>query len=273
MDAKDREECKTDFFSLKDSGFSVHLIFFKRRSPKDENELIDLINEIDPLLIGLSVRSIDYKDAKRISQKIKRNSDAFLIWGGTHPTICPEDSIKYADAICRGDGIRPTIELANKLKNNEKIDRIPNLWVKRNSEVIKNEISYFDDLNNLPFPDFSTENLHFIGTDVKEFELEDKTSYPILTRRGCPMSCSYCNMPTMRNMIGKNILRQRSVERVIRELQHAKQVFPNLSFVYFWDDIFPQNKQWVDRFCKEYKEKIELPSLYISTHRYLIKKT
>jgi radical SAM superfamily enzyme YgiQ (UPF0313 family) len=32
------------------------------------------------------------------------NSKAYIVWGGIHPIIHPEDAIKHADAICTGEG-------------------------------------------------------------------------------------------------------------------------------------------------------------------------
>ena len=41
----------------------------------------------------------------RIIAKIRRiNPDVYIIWGGIHAIIQPEDAIKYADAVCTGEG-------------------------------------------------------------------------------------------------------------------------------------------------------------------------
>ena len=45
--------------------------------------------------------------AKRLTELIKKNTSAIVIWGGVGPTISPKDHIKLTDIICIGEGERP----------------------------------------------------------------------------------------------------------------------------------------------------------------------
>ena len=47
-----------------------------------------------------------YSDlTKEIIQLVKRtNPETYIIWGGIHPIVHPEDAIEYPDAICTGEG-------------------------------------------------------------------------------------------------------------------------------------------------------------------------
>ena len=42
---------------------------------------------------------------KKIVQYTREiNPNTYMIWGGIHPSVYPEDAIKYVDAICVGEG-------------------------------------------------------------------------------------------------------------------------------------------------------------------------
>jgi len=66
-------------------------------------------------------------------------------------------------------------------------------------------------------------------------------------------------------------VRFRSVNNVIEELKEAKKKIKNLKFVQFWDEIFPQDKNWIDEFVVQYKQEIDLP-FSIWTHPLKINK-
>ncbi len=76
---------------LKKAGFNVYSIFFKHLNPNstmdspasDEiNALIKLIKRLEPILVGISVRSVLFKLACRVTEEIKKEVDALVIWGG-----------------------------------------------------------------------------------------------------------------------------------------------------------------------------------------------
>ena len=56
-------------------------------------------------IIGFSSYSSHAEITKKLFKEIKiLNRNAYIVWGGIHPIIDPEDAIKYADAICTGEG-------------------------------------------------------------------------------------------------------------------------------------------------------------------------
>ncbi len=69
--------------------------------------------------------------------------------------------------------------------------------------------------------------------------------YPILTTRGCPYPCTYCNTP---GLSGKK-LRHRSVEHVIEELTLLKQRYGIKRFSII-DDEFTLDRRYATRFCE-----------------------
>ncbi len=258
---------------LTHSGFDAHSVFFKSLNinstadPATDTEietLVRLIKEKDPLLVGFSFRSTFFKLACRITNAVRQNLDVPVIWGGIHPTIRPEQSIETADIVCIGEGERPIVDLATRLRSREKIDDIPNLWVKKDGKVYRNDLrTLIQDLDSVPFPDFSIENKYFLeGDKIEPLSLPNqRTNYPIMTSRGCPFHCTYCyNNISQRIHKGKGkYVRRRSVESVIEELAQGKKDFKNLAYTSFLDDLFTFDISWMREFNEKYKKSINLP--------------
>src|SRR5690349_8282126 len=54
-------------------------------------------------LIGFSVMTIDSEWAKKIVAEVRKKSpDTYIVIGGMHAIVCPEDCLDHADAVCTG---------------------------------------------------------------------------------------------------------------------------------------------------------------------------
>jgi len=259
---------------LRNNGYKVSCIFFKKDktnsmglpSEQENALLLELIKKLSPDLIGISTRSTFYPIAKDITKKIKQIISSPIIWGGAHPTVCPEESIQFADMICIGEGEKTILELTDKLHKKQDISKIKGLWVKNNNSIIKNEPNVLlEDLNELPFPDFSDESNYAIEnncitTDDPLYN-DDLTYYNFMSGRGCPFQCYFCSNSILRKIFeGKGrFIRQRTVENVIEELKIAKKHFKKLKAISSNDEVFTLNKEWLKKFCERYKKEIDLP--------------
>ena len=99
---------------LKQKGINVRNIFLsggveKYRYRKDYlyrydkkliDEVIDLCKGSD--LVGISLMTNYFERAIQITSEIKFATDLPVIWGGIHPTVMPEECIKYSDMVCIG---------------------------------------------------------------------------------------------------------------------------------------------------------------------------
>lgn len=283
------------FSYLRDNHIPVFYISFKRLSQKitktlkndfvemhdyhaevtedDINVLLNQLEKLNPALIGISLQSTHFQIAKRLTQAIKAQFKAPVIWGGSHPTIDPQDCIKYTDIICTGEGFDALLELSKNVLQGKPYNNIKNLWINENGRIIKNEMRpLLKELDFLPFASFDNKNKIYIDAgrveldkniDYFGFGLTDdplKTIHQTMTSFGCPMNCSFCI-----NALPYDKFRRRSVSHVINELAEVKQNNPYLKIVFFWDNIFQINKQWCLEFSEAYREKINLP-FFTYTH-------
>jgi radical SAM superfamily enzyme YgiQ (UPF0313 family) len=254
---------------LKKNGFKSSLIFFKellwKINEPSENEinlLINKIKELNPTVIGFSVRSPFLKIATDLTERLKP-LNKLVIWGNIHPTVKPDECIKYADMICIGDGEFPMLKLMKNLKDKKDFSNIKNLWVKKNNKIKKNPIEDLNqDLDSVTFYDFSTVDKYYINEEkLISFDPKLKYSqYDIMVGRGCPYACAYCTNSYLHKLYKDKgcFLRKRSVKKVIEELVEAKNKL-DIKEVYFYDEVFVLDKKWLDDFLKEYKVKINLP--------------
>ena len=225
----------------------IDLVFHKKNW---EKYILEKISVEKPDLIGFSVMSFNYKEALKIADFIKKNFDIKIIFGGVHVILCPEDVIKNKeiDIICLTEGEEVLKEL---LDNNLNCKDVKGIWYKENGKIIKNKNRLLvEDLGILAFPDFS-------DFDIDKYFGISNFHFPIMATRGCPYYCTYCsNLAISRNLEGKYV-RSRSADNVIKEIELRISQYKKkgLKFLYFYDDTFIINKDFVIDFCKKFKEK------------------
>ncbi len=230
------------------------------------DDLVEQIRNSKPDIIGLSILSAHYHFSLEISQLIKEHYPELpIIVGGLHPTLAPDETISNSnvDMICLGEGEYSFTELLNRMEARQKITDIPGIWVKQNGKIFKNEMGPVPDLDSLPIVDwdfFSSQHLHN-PLDGHMYRIGS-----VEFSRGCPFSCNYCAINTLRDMCGgKDYLRRKSVDRSIAELVHLKEKY-NLEMFYFLDETFlSTNLKSLEAFATAYKREIGIP-FYGMTH-------
>lgn len=266
------------FWTEKDTVINDHYV----------SEIVKLISQEKPKLIGISLYTIHYYSAIKITEAIKKEfPEILVIWGGIHPTIAPEESIQHADILCRGDGEAPMLELAQCLEKGESIENIKSLWVKKGDQVIRNEIRHLiEDLDSLGFTRFDWENIfvlhkgrmHSLSKDIyQKCVPRNGRIYDIMATRGCPYSCAYCCNSVFKELYaGKGkLIRNRSISSVIEEIEYAINEFEFVDMINFQDDVFIRRTKdgWLQNFIKEYKEKIGYPFICKGSPREVVDET
>jgi radical SAM superfamily enzyme YgiQ (UPF0313 family) len=257
---------------LKKEGYDVRLIFLPRFFTHRYNDII--LNELVQLsktsdLIGISLMTNSFDNVVQITQKLKKESDIPVLWGGTHPTIRPEECLNHADMVCIGEGEEALVNLVKKMENGKDYRDVRGIWFKDKESVITNKVGpLIQDLDYIPFPDYDYES-HYV-TDgghirkMKESFLERhmyNKSYMSITTRGCPLGCSYCCNNTINRMyLNQKIVRKRTPDNIIKELREIKNRLPFIDRITFDDDSFLfRTTDEIREFCGKYKENIGLP--------------
>lgn len=273
---------------LKQHHFETQLIFLpdpfgdnfvvceKRYDENTLDEVANICSKSD--LIGVTLMTNFFDGAVQITQNLKKHLSTPILWGGIHPTVRPEECLKYADMVCVGDGEIAVLELAQRLAERRDYSDVPNICLKKNGYIIKNSLKpIIQDMDSIPPPDYElTENYVLDNNKLTKMDYESFKRvicntiiskavragvYMTLTGRGCPHSCSYCCNDSLRKLYhGQRYLRWRSTEHVINELVAIKEKFDYIGYIWLSDDAFFARKaEDIKEFCEAYKKKVNLP--------------
>jgi anaerobic magnesium-protoporphyrin IX monomethyl ester cyclase len=119
----------------------------------------DLRNKVEtfqPDLIAISILEPTFTQAVSLLDAIQ-DCKIPVVAGGVFPTFAPEQVLAHpaVQIICIGEGEGALLELCEKIRNKDDISEIRNLWIKRDSEIIKNPIRPVVNLDTLPLPNYS----------------------------------------------------------------------------------------------------------------------
>lgn len=227
---------------LKTRGYSNITI---KNSAFDKDE--DIVREATHSdIVGISADTFMMPHGRELASKIKaKNKDVIVVFGGVHPTVCPETTLedKNIDIVCRGEGEITFYEIVKTIDEGKNLDNVKGISYRQNGKVIHNpDRTPIPDLDILPYPDRDAMKQK---TLVKIYSrIYGKRGVLVFTGRGCPFSCTYCAAP----MLGGRRIRRRSPENVIGEIKILKAQY-KINHVDFLDDTFTFNKTWVLRFC------------------------
>ncbi len=215
-----------------------------------QQPVLDAIKKERPDLIGFSMLSFHYGIILTIARLIKQHCSIPIIVGGVHAILSPVQVIwnHEIDIVCIGEGEYVLKELLDNCLDCSKVDGI---WYKKKGKIIKNPPrQLITDLDALAIPDFD-------DFEVQKCLFIYNQHLPIMASRGCPYSCTYCNNHALRKTLKGTYVRFRSVENVIEEIDvRIKQYYDTgFRYFYFFDDTFILNKEYVLKFCKQFKEK------------------
>lgn len=226
------------------------------RSSEDKSD--DIIG-FSPDVIGLSVATHNYHNAIKVASYLKIMTGAYIVFGGPHPTIVPEEILKndFVDFVIVGEGEETFLKICQNLYTH-KFDDIDGICYKLNTDhtsesgsgnigdadsekdrkiIVRKKRAFIKNLDNIPFP-----ARHLLP--LEQYSLEDdfgSKMATIMTSRGCPYGCIYC----YKGIFGSTY-RQRSSENIVEEIKQCRDKFGYKSF-YFIDDLFTLNAENVEK--------------------------
>ena len=204
---------------LKQKGYNVRVFIEDIAAPA-----WNLFDDADMVCIS-SITSTANRAFQLAEQFKKRGIPVVL--GGPHSTFLPEESLKYADYVVRGEGEETLVELLEHLEKGLPLDTIKGLsFTREPGEIVHTPArELLESLEDAPIPDFSL--VH---------KWEKAMVVPVATSRGCPFDCKFCSVI---HMFGRKY-RFKSIDRVIAEIRAAA---PKKGHVFFIDDNFAANKK------------------------------
>lgn len=194
-------------------------------------------------LVGMTVFSPVYFEVMDIFNRLRAKDEKMPIClGGPYVTTIGEGIFREtpADYAVYGEGEVTFTELISHLKGEKELSEINGLMYRNgNGGVIINPPRQkFKDLDALPIPAY----------DI--FPMDRYPLHRMVTTRGCPFSCAWCNSGS----IWGRHYEQMSAERIIEEVEHLVSHFGKKIFV-FGDNTFNADLKRLERFCDLLTEK------------------
>jgi anaerobic magnesium-protoporphyrin IX monomethyl ester cyclase len=228
---------------------------------------------IDADVVGFSSMT-GYADlTRRLITRVKElDPSTYVIWGGIHPIIHPEDAILAdVDAICTGEGEFAFDELRTQLLEDRDPTDVKNFWFKSaDGAIVRNgflPLMSTSEMESLPFPQYGEgETIYEAGAgfrpmNARHYIDNDGLSYTTLWSIGCPFHCTYCgNTKFISNDPKYKRIRHPSARYIVDEVKTARARFPHLSHVSFHDDSFmaiPYRE--IEEFAELWKAELDLP--------------
>jgi radical SAM superfamily enzyme YgiQ (UPF0313 family) len=222
---------------------------------EDLADLPDISNFDDADLIGMSLITATAPRAFQLAIALKeryKNHPKTIVFGGTHPTFLPNESLEYCDYVVRGEGEETLVELIDAISSgndpheiNEELKKIEGLsWRNKCCGCITHNPprKLLKDLSAAPIPDFS----------IVYKWAEKAKIMPMATSRGCPYACEFCSVVPM---FGREY-RFKSTARVLEEIEDAVKHNLHIMFV---DDNFTANPKRTKELLREIiKRKIKI---------------
>jgi radical SAM superfamily enzyme YgiQ (UPF0313 family) len=207
--------------------------------------LKEAIEGFSPDIIGISVRNIDDQNmenpiflldpVKEIVAGCRSLSGARIVLGGAGYSLFPESALSFlgADLGIQGEGEVVFPELIERMERGASLSGLSGLYVPSHGFQCKK--TFTKNLDTLPLPD----------TDLWPIPSQkEKLWMPVQTRRGCPLSCSYCST----EVIEGRVMRRHSPEAIVQWMARWRRA--GIRQFYFVDNTFNLPPSYAKKICR-----------------------
>ena len=225
--------------TLRQAGFDCSLANLSRA---DWSQTESLLRRQRPDLVGITLYTFNRHPGLRLARLAKKaNPECTVIVGGPHATHMASSILRHFPAVTGvaiGEGEMTMLEVARAVAAGRPLSGIPGLMVRNETAGTSVVVprATVADLDALPFP-----APWYAG---HRLDVESESSF-IITSRGCPARCTFCNTP---DFWGTR-MRFRGPEHMLEEIRYLRNRL-GILYVSIRDDTFTVHKKRVIDFCK-----------------------
>jgi hopanoid C-3 methylase len=215
---------------LKQDGHEVQLL-----DARFDSDVEATFRQVRPDVVGLTAYTVHVPWVRTLAERLKAvDADVFIVVGGHHATVRPEDFNSPAlDAVVVGEGVFTMRQLLARRQSGQPLDSVPGVALPGAPQRLTPPRPYTE-LDELPFPDRSLTvryRQRYFGEWLKPLA-------SVRTSLGCTSRCNFCALWSITG--GKYLRRQ--PEAVVEELRGIAE--PN---VFFCDDESMVDARRMDR--------------------------
>jgi anaerobic magnesium-protoporphyrin IX monomethyl ester cyclase len=213
---------------------------------KDEKIVEGILRE-KPDAVGFTVTTPQITRGISLGRVLREKSTVPIIFGGVHTTVLPEEVLSkdFVNYVVVGEGEKTIEELIDSIEGKIDLKDVNGIGYKENRDLkFTDPRPLIENLDEINFPAryLLPSKWYFAPPRMRGVWTESTAT--VIASRGCPYKCIYC---ASHLLFGRKV-RYRSVQNVIQELKELREGF-NIDAVWFADDTFTLNSEWVNEFC------------------------
>jgi anaerobic magnesium-protoporphyrin IX monomethyl ester cyclase len=195
-----------------------------------------VLEEFSPDVVGVSVTMPLTPAAINMAKCIRlKRPNVLLIAGGPQATATPHIFLAHFDIVVLGEAEEAFAHILNRISEGVKPTTSAAL-TRNDCDFHKMHPGRIADLDSLPFP-------HIKDMSVfSRYRFRGTRMYPIITSRGCPFGCIYCD-----KAVSGYSVRRRSPRNVVAEMEEAHSEH-GISLFQIRDDTFTLDGHWIEDF-------------------------
>lgn len=212
-------------------------------------EVVDSIVSLKPRFIGLTAMTAHIYACADMANALRENlPDTPIIIGGIHLSTLPIQTMQLFSSFdigIVGEGENTIIELIESIEKGKDISKVCGLVIRTNGSIrLTPPRALIGNLDTLPLPAW-----HLLPDYVRTYQptLSRKIRLPsayIVTSRGCPYACSFCN-----NTVHGRTFRSYSVDYIMKMIAHMVSTY-GVRDLTIYDENLALNKGRVTEFCR-----------------------
>ncbi len=214
------------------------------QAPNSNSAHAETILSYHPDLVGFSATTSGFLDGYYLAERIKTVRPGIqTVFGGVHISSMGAVLLKdfeHIDFLCQGEGEVTLAELASG-KQHEQIDGL--IWRNGGQPVTNLTRSVITDLDALPFPSYDKLKGFPKGYNLPLFSFILGPGATMVTSRGCPYQCSYCD-----RSVFKKGYRFNSAEYVYEHMRYLRKQF-GVRHINIYDDLFTAHRRRIVELC------------------------
>ena len=204
----------------------------------------EIILGYKPDLVGFSATTSGFLDGYELAERIKTaRPEIHTVFGGVHISSMGAillNDFEHIDFLCQGEGEVTLAELASGMQPAQ-INGL--IWRNGDQPVSNPSRPVITDLDSLPFPAYDKLQGFSKGYNLPLFSYILGPGATMVTSRGCPYQCSYCD-----RSVFKKGYRFNSAEYIYEHMRHLRKQF-GVRHINIYDDLFTANRRRIVKLC------------------------
>ncbi len=212
-------------------------------------QAVRFVEKADPGVVGISAKTVNVHNAAELAERLRlAGFDRPIVLGGAHVTAVPVATLKRFPAFdigVLGEGELTFLELLTRYQRGEPVADVAGIAYRSGLDGV--EVNprrpIIEDLDELPFPAWDL--LPGFPESYPHSALETKRlpAASIITSRGCPFSCTFCD-----NTVFGTRVRHHSARYTLAMIRHLKDRY-GVRDLMILDDNFLLNRDKVFQVC------------------------